>query len=156
MLGSFTTMGRRKMTSSVLVLLRLRELNSEPMIGMLLMIGIVSSMSLTESSIRPPSTATWPLLTLISDSISRMRSCGTGLVIPALASSGLGSFTNFTSRVVVGLTLRRIVSSSPICGVMFMTNPTGTVTGVVLVAVVAAEIVVAAARLTCTLKYTML
>src|SRR2546425_5332229 len=57
MLGSLTTIGRRKTTSSVLVLLRLRELNSEPMIGMELIIGIVSSMSLTESSINPPSTA---------------------------------------------------------------------------------------------------
>src|SRR5262245_13104308 len=154
MLGSFTTNGRRKMTSSVLVLLRVRELNSEPMIGMLLMIGIVSSMSLIESSINPPRTAIWPLFTLIIDSISRMRSCGTGLVTPAFARSGFGSFTNLTIRVVVGLTFRRIVSSSLICGVTFMTIPTGTVTGVVLVAVVGAEMLVAAARLTWTLKYT--
>src|SRR6267378_1124808 len=150
MLASFTTIGRRNMTSSVFVLLRLRELKSEPRMGMLLMIGIVSSTSLIESSISPPSTAIWPLLTLISDSISRMRSCGIWLGVPV--SAGLGSFTNLTRRVVVGLTFRRIVSSSLIWGVTFITNPTGTVTGVVLTAVVAAEIVVAAARLTCTLK----
>ncbi len=98
------------------------------------MIGIVSSMSLTESSINPPRTAIWPLLTLISDSISRMRNCGTGL---GIISAGLGSLTNRISRVVEGFTLSRIVSSLLICGVTFITNPTGTVTGVVLVAVVA-------------------
>ncbi len=88
MLGSLTTTGRRKMTSSVLVLLRLRELKIELRIGMLLMIGMVSSTSLTESSIKPPSTAIWPLLTLMSDSISRIRSCGTWLTTPACASAG--------------------------------------------------------------------
>src|SRR5439155_5404004 len=128
MLASLTTRGRRKTTSSVLVLLRLRELKSEPMNGMELMIGIVSSMSLIESSINPPSTAIWPLLTLISDSISRMRNCGTWL---GTVRSGFGSFTNRMKRVVEGFTLSRIVSLSLICGVTFITNPTGTVTGVV-------------------------
>jgi len=137
MLASLTTIGRRKTTSSVLALLRLRELKSEPMNGMALMIGIVSSMSLTESSINPPSTAIWPLLTLMSDSISRMRSCGTGFWTPALNRSGLGSLTNRIRRVVEGFTLSRIVSSPLICGVTFITNPTGTVTGLVFVAVVA-------------------
>src|SRR5580765_1950860 len=150
MLASLTTIGRRNMTSSVLVLLRLRELNSEPRKGMLLTIGIVSSTSLTESSINPPNTAIWPLFTLMSDSISRMRSCG--IWFGVATSAGLGSFTHLTRRVVVGLTFRRIVSSSLIWGVTFITKPTGTVTAVVLTAVVAAEIVVAAARVTCTLK----
>src|SRR6266702_2786019 len=105
MLGSFTTIGRRKTTSSVLVLARLRELNNEPINGMALMMGIVSSTSLT----------------------------------------------NLTRRVVVGLTFNRIVSLSLICGVTFMTNPTGTVIGVVFVAVVVPTFAVAT-TLTCTLK----
>src|SRR2546430_8786916 len=112
MLASLTTIGRKKTTSSVLVLLRLRELNSEPRNGMELMIGIVSSMSLIESSINPPSTAIWPLLTLMSVSISRMRSCGIKFGIPALRRSGFGSETNLTTRVVVGFTFNRIVSLS--------------------------------------------
>src|SRR5215831_2325161 len=136
MLASFTTTGRKKTTSSVFVFWRLRELKSEPRRGMLLTIGIVSSMSLTESSIRPPSTAIWPLFTLMSDSISRIRSCGTRFWTGWFWNAGLGSAMNLTRRVVVGLTFSRMVSSSLICGVTFMTNPTGTVIGVVLVAVV--------------------
>src|SRR6267142_4611848 len=92
----------------------------------------------------------------MSDSISRMRSCGTWLTTPAVASAGFGSLTNLTRRVVVGLTFNRIVSSSLICGVTFMMKPTGTVTGVVLVAVTAFEFRFPAARLTWTLKYTTL
>src|SRR5262245_29896977 len=132
MLASLTTTGRRKTTSSVLVLLRLRELNSEPRKGILLTIGTVSSTSLTESSINPPSTAIWPLLTLISDSISRMRSWGTWLGIVRI---GLGSLTKRIRRVVDGLTFSRTVSWSLICGVTFITKPTGTVTAVVVTAV---------------------
>src|SRR5215831_19172684 len=135
MLASLMTIGRRKTTSSVLVLLRFRELKMEPMIGMLLRIGTVSSTSLIESSIRPPSTAICPLFTLIRDSISRMRSCGTRFgVFGGIA--GLGSVTNLISRVVDGLTLSRMVSSSLIWGVTFITNPTGTVTGVVVTALI--------------------
>src|SRR5882762_3499796 len=58
----------------------------------------------------------------MSDSISRMRNCGTRFSTPANFSAGFGSATNFTSRVVVGFTFRRIVSLSLIWGVMFITN----------------------------------
>src|SRR5215831_3312407 len=151
MLASLTTIGRRKTTNSVLVLLRLREEKSEPRIGMLLRIGTVSSTSLTESSIRPPRTAMSPLFTLISDSISRMRSWGTRLGVEA-GSDGLGSCTNLIKRVVDGLTLSRMVLSSLICGVTFITNPTGTVTGVVDTAVMVLPVVPAWLWLDWTLK----
>ena len=94
-------------------------------------------MLLTESWIKPPSTAVWPLCTRISDSISRVWITGIRLEIPGVeqlatptpqgfASEGFGSATSVSVREMVGRTLSTTESFSLICGTTLMMNPTGT------------------------------
>src|SRR3954468_480834 len=128
--------------------------------------GTRSCTSLIESWISPPRTAIWPLLIFIIDSISRVCTSGIRLTIgwqaaaavgeapQGLASEGFGSLTKLMMRETLGLTLRSTVSLSLICGVTFMTKPTGTTFGVVVNAVVTTVWV--AVWFACTVKYTRL
>ncbi|MNC99702.1 hypothetical protein D3C83_180730 [compost metagenome] len=58
------------------------------------------------------------------------------------ARSGLGSFTKRRMRDTVGRTLSTTTSASLICGVTFMTKPTGTTFWVVVKATIGAELLV--------------
>src|SRR5688572_14164897 len=150
MLASRITTARRKITSSVFWLTSLRWEKSWPMPGRSRTPGIVSSMLVTESCIRPPSTATWPLCTRSTDSISRVWITGirlamAGMLQPpigtgmpqGLASAGFGSAASVSLREIVGRRLSRMLSFSLICGTTLMMKPTGTELTVVVKVVVA-------------------
>src|SRR4051812_38980351 len=85
------------------------------------------------------------------------QAAGVGVVVPVpqgAASDGLGSLTKLMMRETLGLTLRSTVSVSLICGVTFMTKPTGTTLGVVVNTVDTTPVV--AVEVPCTVKYTRL
>ena len=71
-------------------------------------------------------TAMLPLLTRITDSISRERMIGIVFMMPCSSRAGLGSVAWPMMRDRLGRRLSSTVSFSETCGVTFMTKPTGT------------------------------
>src|SRR5689334_15445856 len=110
------------------------------------------------SSMRPPRIAVLPLGTRITLSNSRERMIGTRFCWFTRASSGFGSFTSPILLVTVGRTLSTTMSVSLTWGVTFITKPTGTSCGVVLMVagLVTAPLELMVAGVTSTVKYTRL
>src|SRR5688500_10035443 len=137
--GLATTVGRRKITSSLLLARSFRNRNNSPKSCSLSAPGNCSRFRCTSSCMRPPRITVWPLPTCNTDSISRTWTCGTGFGRQferlALHRLGLGSSTKGvwgSRRVTVGRTVRRTRPSSLTCGVTPMTTPNATVLGMVL------------------------
>src|SRR3989337_614567 len=153
MLASLMTVGRRKITSSVFVVVSLRFLNRLPKSGILPINGISSESLSARSSIRPPSTAIWLFSIFSTDSISRVEVCGMVLVN---SRSGVGSLTYLSRRVMDGRMLSSTVSLSLICGVTLMVKPIGTVLTVVVYAMGGVQGAAQDPKVGLTVKYTLL
>src|SRR5690349_15077275 len=110
------------------------------------------------SSMSPPRIAVLPLGIRSTLSNSRERMTGTKFTWFTFASSGLGSRTWSILLVTVGRTLSTTTSVSLTCGVTFITKPTGTSCGVVLMVagLVTAPLELIVAGVTSTVKYTRL
>src|SRR6266850_485292 len=132
MLGSWITVARRKITSSVFVLRSLRFAKRSPMIGMLRMPGMLASVFCTTSCIRPASTPSCPLCRRRIESNSRVSNTGMMFSVPAALSAGFGSEAVETWRRIVGRTFSTTESVLLICGSTAIMKPSAAMLGVVV------------------------